>query len=113
MGITENPFIIFSSNIFAILGLRSLYTVLSKAASDFKYLEPAVAIVLGVIGTKMFAEFFGIYVPTILSLGIVITMISSGCLLSIYEKIEKNKLNFLFSCLKKKLFFHSFKYFLP
>merc|ERR1712157_179168 len=85
-GITENPFIIFSSNIFAILGLRSLYTVLSKAASDFKYLEPAVAIVLGFIGTKMFAEFFGIYVPTILSLGIVITMISSGCLLSIYEK---------------------------
>jgi predicted tellurium resistance membrane protein TerC len=76
---------------FAIMGLRSLYTVLSKAASDLKYLEPAVAIVLGFIGVKMIVEFFGIPIPTELSLGVVMTLLSGGILLSIREK-EKNAL---------------------
>ena len=74
---------------FAIMGLRSLYTVLSKAASDLKYLEPAVAIVLGFIGLKMIAEFFGLPIPTELSLGVVMTLLSGGICLSIWEK-EKN-----------------------
>jgi len=85
-GITENPLIVFSSNMFAILGLRSLYTVLAKAASDLKYLEPSVAVVLLFIGMKMIAEFFGTYVPTTLSLGVVITMLSTGVILSLQEK---------------------------
>lgn len=71
---------------FAIMGLRSLYTVLSKAASDLKYLEPAVAIVLGFIGLKMIVEFFGLPIPTELSLGVVITLISGGICLSVWEK---------------------------
>jgi len=71
---------------FAIMGLRSLFTVLSKAASDLKYLEPAVAIVLGFIGLKMIFEFFGMHVPTELSLGVVITLLSGGISLSVWEK---------------------------
>ncbi len=74
---------------FAIMGLRSLYTVLSKAASDLKYLEPAVAIVLGFIGSKMILEFFGMHFPTELSLGVVITLLSGGICLSVWEK-ERN-----------------------
>jgi predicted tellurium resistance membrane protein TerC len=74
---------------FAIMGLRSLYTILSKAASELKYLEPAVAIVLGFIGVKMVAEFFGILVPTELSLGVVLTLLSGGVGLSIYDKEEE------------------------
>lgn len=85
-GITENPLIVFSSNMFAIVGLRSLYTVLAKAADDLKYLEPAVAVVLGFIGMKMVAEYFGTYVPTIFSLGVVVTMLSAGVILSLQEK---------------------------
>ena len=61
-GVTEDPLIIFSSNIFAIASLRSLYTVLSEAVSSLKYLEPAVALVLGFIGSKMIAEFVGVEV---------------------------------------------------
>ena len=38
-GVTEDPLLVFTSNMFAILGLRSLYTVLAKAAADLKYLE--------------------------------------------------------------------------
>jgi predicted tellurium resistance membrane protein TerC len=74
---------------FAIMGLRSLYTILSKAAQDLEYLEPAVAVVLGFIGSKMVLEYFGICIPTELSLGVVLTFLSSGVGLSIYSKNQK------------------------
>lgn len=85
-GVTENPLVVFTSNMFAIMGLRSLYTILSKAASDLEYLEPAVAIVLGFIGCKMVAEFFGVEVPTIYSLGVVATMLTGGVGLSLWKR---------------------------
>lgn len=71
---------------FAIMGLRSLYTILSKAASDLKYLEPAVGIVLGFIGSKMIAEYFGAEIPTEAALGVVAFFLSGGVGLSLYEK---------------------------
>merc|ERR1712087_691381 len=85
-GVTSNPLVVFSSNMFAIMGLRSLYTILSKAASDLKYLEPAVGIVLGFIGGKMIAEYFGMEVPTTTALAVVLTLLSGGVGLSVYEK---------------------------
>ena len=78
---------------FAIMGLRSLYTILSKAASELKYLEPAVAVVLGFIGVKLIAEFFGIDVPTEISLGMVLVLLGSGVGLSIYEKEQVGSIN--------------------
>ena len=63
---------------FAIMGLRSLYTILAKAADELEYLEPAVAIVLGFIGAKMIAEYFGFEIPTEASLGVVITLLGGG-----------------------------------
>lgn len=68
------------------MGLRSLYTILSQAATDLKYLEPAVAVVLGFIGSKMIAEFFGFVVPTAVALGVVATFLGSGIALSVWEK---------------------------
>lgn len=85
-GITENPLIVFTSNMFAIMGLRSLYTILSKAAQDLEYLEPAVAVVLGFIGSKMVAEYFGYGVSTELSLVVVATCLSAGVGLSVWKK---------------------------
>eukprot|EP00522_Entomoneis_paludosa_P014577 CAMPEP_0172441452 /NCGR_PEP_ID=MMETSP1065-20121228/1997_1 /TAXON_ID=265537 /ORGANISM="Amphiprora paludosa, Strain CCMP125" /LENGTH=381 /DNA_ID=CAMNT_0013190827 /DNA_START=301 /DNA_END=1446 /DNA_ORIENTATION=+ len=85
-GVTENPLVVFSSNMFAILGLRSMYTILSKAASDLKYLEPAVAVVLGFIGGKMVAEYFGVHVPTEVALGVVGTLLTTGVGASVLEK---------------------------
>ncbi len=71
---------------FAIMGLRSLYTILSKAASDLEYLEPAVAVVLGFVGGKLIGEYFGYQVPTITSLGVVVTMLGGGIGASLYKK---------------------------
>jgi predicted tellurium resistance membrane protein TerC len=82
----KNPLVVFSSNIFAIMGLRSLYTILSKAATDLKYLEPAVALVLGFIGAKMILEYFGLCIPTHIALVVVGTVLGAGVGASIMEK---------------------------
>lgn len=55
-GITQKPFLIFTSNVFAILGLRSLYFVLASAMGYFRYLKAGLALVLVVIGLKMLGE---------------------------------------------------------
>lgn len=68
------------------MGLRSLYTILSKAATDLKYLEPAVAVVLGFIGCKMIAEYFGIKIPTEIALSVVATLLGTGVGASVWEK---------------------------
>lgn len=71
---------------FAIMGLRSLYTILSKAAADLKYLEPAVALVLAFIGGKMIIEYLGYPVPTNVALCVVATLLGAGVGLSVLEK---------------------------
>lgn len=68
------------------MGLRSLYTILSKAAQDLEYLEPAVAVVLGFIGFKMIAEYFGYGIPTEVALAVVAGLLSTGIGLSVWEK---------------------------
>lgn len=68
------------------MGLRSLYTILSKAATDLKYLEPAVALVLGFIGSKMIAEYFDYLIPTNIALAVVATLLGAGVGLSVMEK---------------------------
>ena len=55
-GITREPFLVFTSNIFAILGLRSLYFVLASAMGQFRHLKTGLALVLVFIGAKMLAE---------------------------------------------------------
>src|SRR5262249_26512471 len=55
-GITQEPFIVYTSNIFAILGLRSLYFLLSGFLGLFRYLSTGLALVLGFVGVKMIVE---------------------------------------------------------
>ncbi|CAJ1946286.1 unnamed protein product [Cylindrotheca closterium] len=90
-GVTENPLVVFSSNMFAILGLRSLYTILSKAAEELEYLETSVAIILGFIGSKMIGEYFGFEVPTEVSLGVVFSLLAGGIGLSLWEQGKEEK----------------------
>lgn len=89
-GVTEDTFIVFTSNMCAILGLRSVYTILSKAASDLEYLEPSVAVVLGFIGTKMVAEYFGYCLPTSVALIVVASLLAGGIGLSLFVQ-DDNK----------------------
>ncbi|KAJ7972473.1 thylakoid membrane protein TERC, chloroplastic [Quillaja saponaria] len=57
-GVTRDPFIVFTSNLFAILGLRSLYKLISEGMSELEYLQPSIAVVLGFIGFKMISGLF-------------------------------------------------------
>jgi len=77
-GVTTDPFIAFTSNAFALLGLRALYTVISEAVDSFQYLQTAIAVVLGFIGLKLVGEFVGIEVDTVTSLLIVLGTLSTG-----------------------------------
>lgn len=80
--ITQKPFIIFTSNVFAILGLRSLYFVLAGAVAYFCYLKYGLAIVLVLIGFKMLiVDWYPM--PTWLSLVLVGTIIAGSMLLSL------------------------------
>lgn len=90
-GVTRDTFIVFSSNMFAILGLRSLYTLISGSLSELEYLQPAVGGVLGFIGCKMVADFFGYHTPTEVSLGFVATILGTGVLLSFKTKSEDKR----------------------
>ncbi|KAK2977621.1 hypothetical protein RJ640_007257 [Escallonia rubra] len=87
-GVTRDPFIVFTSNLFAILGLRSLYTLISESMSELEYLQPSIGVVLGFIGCKMIADFFGYHVTTEASLGFVATTLSTGVLLSLTKKSD-------------------------
>ena len=73
------------------MGLRSLYTILSKAATDLKYLEPAVALVLGFIGSKMIAEYMDFIIPTNIALLVVASVLSTGIGLSIWEQQQEQR----------------------
>eukprot|EP00638_Chattonella_subsalsa_P006724 CAMPEP_0117755346 /NCGR_PEP_ID=MMETSP0947-20121206/13395_1 /TAXON_ID=44440 /ORGANISM="Chattonella subsalsa, Strain CCMP2191" /LENGTH=374 /DNA_ID=CAMNT_0005574659 /DNA_START=63 /DNA_END=1187 /DNA_ORIENTATION=+ len=88
-GVTRDPFIVFTSNIFAILGLRSLFTILSKAVTDLPYLEPAVAIVLGFVGVKLTASYFGFEVDSGISLEVILACLGGGIGLSLLKKGAK------------------------
>jgi len=69
-GITRDPFIVYTSNVCAILGLRSLYFLLAGVVYKFVYLKPALAIILSFIGAKMLlADVY--HIPTAVSLGVV------------------------------------------
>mmetsp|Transcript_38452 Transcript_38452/g.49747 ORF Transcript_38452/g.49747 Transcript_38452/m.49747 type:complete len:344 (-) Transcript_38452:752-1783(-) len=91
IGVTQDLLIVYSSNIFAILGLRSLYTLVAKAVSELPYLRPAVALVLAFIGLKMILEFFHFPIPIGISLFIVFMLLSGGILLSLYHQHMKIK----------------------
>ncbi|XP_028775113.1 thylakoid membrane protein TERC, chloroplastic isoform X1 [Neltuma alba] len=87
-GVTRDPFIVFTSNLFAILGLRSLYTIISEGMSELEYLQPSIAVVLGFIGCKMILDYFGIHVSTEASLGFVASSLTIGVALSLAKKSE-------------------------
>jgi len=85
--ITTDPFIVYTSNIFAILGLRALYFVLSSIVKRFKYLPYALSLVLVFIGSKTFIAHFAGWekFPTGLSLGITSVILGSGIGFSVWK----------------------------
>jgi tellurite resistance protein TerC len=83
--ITTDPFLVYTSNIFAILGLRALYFALAAMIHRFKYLKYALALVLIFIGAKIFLVGFIGKFPPLISLGVTFGLILGGVLVSLWK----------------------------
>lgn len=83
--ITQDPFIVYTSNIFAILGLRSLYFVLAAMVHRFHYLKYALSLVLVYVGSKIFVQQFIGKIDPAVSLGITISILLGGVALSLWK----------------------------
>ncbi len=85
LAITTDPFLVFSSNIFAILGLRSLYFVLSSMLDRFHLLKYSLVFILAFVGVKMLLAYFHIELPEWLSLSIIVVALGSGVAASLWQ----------------------------
>ncbi len=81
--ITADPFLVLTSNIFAILGLRSLYFCLAAAMSAFRYLKPALVLVLMFVAVKMLLVHTEWKISTEVALGVVLGTLATGVLTSL------------------------------
>jgi tellurite resistance protein TerC len=84
-GITRDPFIVYTSNVFAILGLRALYFLLAGVLDRFTYLKIGLAIVLMFVGVKMIIEPW-VHIPVGVSLGVVVAMLALTMGISLLAK---------------------------
>jgi tellurite resistance protein TerC len=89
--ITRDPFLVYSSNVFAILGLRALFFVLAGMMDKFVYLKPGVALILIFVGLKMTLSPW-IHLPTAASLGVVIFTLTAAVLLSLRRSARDSSL---------------------
>src|SRR5260221_14044603 len=89
-GITRDPFIVYSSNVFAILGLRALYFLLADVLDYFHYLGIGLALVLMSIGAKMVADPW-LHISVILSLSVVGGILLLAMLISILAGPPRKK----------------------
>ena len=76
-GITRDPFLVFTSNIFAVMGLRSLFFLLASVVTKFHLLKYGLAVILTFVGAKMLAEHW-IHIPILVSLGIVVGVLAAS-----------------------------------
>ncbi|HEY4108455.1 TerC/Alx family metal homeostasis membrane protein [Puia sp.] len=89
-GITQDKLVIYTSNIFAVLGLRSLFFLLRGAVDKFSHLQQGIAVVLVFVGLKMLVEYFDVVIPVYVSLLVILVCISGGILYSLWVN-SRNK----------------------
>ncbi len=82
--ITTDPFIVYASNLFAIIGLRSMYFFLEKVQHAFIYVKQGVGIILFITGVKMLLHMFHIKVPISIALGLIVGVLIISILASIF-----------------------------
>lgn len=91
-GVTTDPFIVYSSNMFALLSLRALFAFVAEVVAELEYLQTAVALVLGFVGAKLCLEVgLDIEIPTLASLGIVAGLLGGGVAASLWLPSEKEE----------------------
>jgi tellurite resistance protein TerC len=87
--ITRDPFLVYSSNVFAILGLRALFFVLAGMMDKFAYLKPGVAIILVFVGLKMTLAQW-IHIPTLASLAFIVLTLAGAVVLSLRRSARES-----------------------
>jgi len=80
--VTRDPFLVYSSNVFAILGLRALYFVLAGMLDKFVYLKPGISFILVFVGLKMTLSGF-FHIPILVSLGVIVITLALAVVLSL------------------------------
>ena len=91
--ITTDPFIVYTSNLFAIIGLRSMYFFLEKVQHAFIYVKQGVGVILFITGVKMLLHMFHIKVPISVALGLIVGILIISVLASIFfSKKDKSQL---------------------
>ncbi len=88
--VSTDPFIVFTSNIFAIIGLRNLYFVLGKVHEQFHFVKYGIAAILIFTGIKLFVMIFGVHISPERSLGIILSLMAGSIGASIVFVAEKN-----------------------
>ncbi|MCT8340280.1 TerC family protein [Flavobacteriaceae bacterium TK19130] len=88
LAITADPFIVFSSNILAILGLRSMYFLISRMLQKFRFINYSLVVILGFVGIKMILVHH-VEIPEWLSLGIIVLALAGGIIASIMIPVEE------------------------
>lgn len=90
LAITSDPFLVFSSNIFAILGLRSMYFFLANMLEKFSYLEYSLIVILSFVGVKMFIVHYYKF-PEWVSLSVIALSLAFGVIYSLYKDKQKHQ----------------------
>ena len=80
--VTTDPFIVYTSNVFAILGLRSLYFALAGVMNKFHYLKIGLGVVLAFVGVKMLLAHSPYKIDTLVSLGVIVTVLAASVVAS-------------------------------
>src|SRR5437762_896411 len=88
--ISQNRLVIYTSNIFAVLGLRSLFFLLRGAINQFQYLQQGIAVILIFIGLKMLAEVVHFYIPVWVSLMVIVVCLFGSILYSVQNSEKRN-----------------------
>jgi tellurite resistance protein TerC len=86
LAISQDRLIVYTSNIFAILGLRSLYFAVSGIMGYFRFLKIGLAFVLSFVGTKMLLAFFSFEIPIVISLLVIVSILAVSILASVLIK---------------------------
>lgn len=88
LSISQDPFVVYASNVFAILGLRSMYTLLSVAVRRLRFLRPTVALLLAFVAGKMLGDFLHFQISAELSLMIIAAILGAGIVTSLLDEIH-------------------------
>ena len=92
LAITQEPYLVYTSNIFAVLGLRALYFALAALVARFAYLKHTLALILIFVGGKIFYNQFGGHMHPAVSLAAILSLLAGGIMLSLWKaRAEEQK----------------------